>query len=132
MMNTRILHKYLWIILVAVSFLTSCENDLIISDEEIVNKDLYKAMKDIYLWNDKLPVINPSYYSTPYEMMEELRYKELDRWSFVMTWHEYEQYFKEGKMIGHGFMISRDENYNLRIAFVYPSTTAHAKGVRRG
>lgn len=132
MMITKILHKYLWILLVAVSFLPACEDDLIISDEEIVNKDLYKAMKDIYLWNDKIPVVNPSYYSTPYEMMEALRYKELDRWSFVMTWHEYEQYFMEGKMIGHGFMISRDENYNLRIAFVYPSTTAHAKGVRRG
>ncbi len=132
MMSTRILHKYLWILLVAVSLLPACEDDPFLSDEEIVNKDLYKAMKNLYLWNDKLPEINTSSFSTPYEMMEALRYKELDRWSFVMTWHEYEQYFNEGKMIGHGFMISRDENYNLRIAFVYPSATAHAKGVRRG
>ena len=49
-----------------------------------------------------------------------------------MTWHEYQQYFQAGEMIGHGFMISRDDDYNLRIAFIYPSTSAYSKGIRRG
>jgi C-terminal processing protease CtpA/Prc len=131
-MDSRILRKHSWILILAVSFLAACNDDLIISDEELVNKSLYTTMKNIYLWYDKLPSVNPLYYSTPYELMEALRYKELDRWSFVLTWHEYDQYFQEGKMIGHGFMISRDEDYNLRIAFVYPSTLAYSKGVRRG
>ena len=131
-MDSRILHKHSWVLILAVSFLAACNDDLVISNEELVNRDLYTTMKDIYLWYDKLPSVNPSYYSTPYELMEALRYKELDRWSFVMTWHEFDQYFQEGKMIGHGFMISRDEDYNLRIAFVYPSTLAYSNGVRRG
>lgn len=126
------LFKYSWILFLAVFFLHSCDVDPIISNEEYVNKYLYNAMEDIYLWNDKLPVVNPVYYSTPYELMEVLRYKEVDRWSFVITWHEYQQYFQEGKMIGHGFMLSRDEDYNLRIAFIYPSTSAYSKGIRRG
>ncbi|MBN2213195.1 MAG: hypothetical protein JW723_03035 [Bacteroidales bacterium] len=130
--HSRRLSRYFMILLLTVSFFFACEDDLIISDEIKVNRSLYKVMQDIYLWYDKLPVINPSDYSTPYELMDVLRYKELDRWSFILTWHEYQQYFQEGKMIGHGFMISIDENYNLRIAFVYPSTTAHSKGVRRG
>lgn len=131
-MKFKSFNKYFWILLLAVFFVQSCDDDSIISDEEIVNKYLYSAMQDIYLWYNKLPAVNPAYYSTPYELMEALRYKEVDRWSFVMTWHEYEQYFREGKMIGHGFMISRDDDYNLRIAFIYPSTSAYSKGIRRG
>ena len=131
-MNPSRLYKYFRILFLAVFFLHSCNDDPIISDEEIVNKYLYSQMKDIYLWYNKLPAVNPAYYSTPYELMKALRYKEVDRWSFVMTWHEYQQYFQAGEMIGHGFMISRDDDYNLRIAFIYPSTSAYSKGIRRG
>ncbi len=131
-MHSRSFYKYFRILFLAAIFLHSCSDDPTVSDEEIVNKYLYSAMQDIYLWYDKLPAVNPAYFSTPYELMEALRYKEVDRWSFVMTWHDYQQYFQEGKMIGHGFMISRDDDYNLRIAFVYPSATAYSKGVRRG
>ncbi len=131
-MRKQSFYRYIWILLLTVFFLHSCNDDSFINSEEYVNRHLYNAMKDIYLWYYKLPEVNPSYYSTPNELMEALRYKELDRWSFVMPWHEYQQYFQEGKMIGHGFMISRDDDYNLRIAFVYPSTDAYSQGVRRG
>ena len=124
--------QYLFVGVALITFLvTSCKKDEI-SNNEIVNRQLYAEMKDLYLWYDKLPSINPLDYSNPDDMMNALRYKPLDRWSFVLPWDEYFQYFQEGKMIGHGFMISRDEDYNLRIGFIYPSTTAYSLGVRRG
>jgi carboxyl-terminal processing protease len=131
-MNSRSLYNYFRVLILAAFFLQSCNDDSIISNEVVINNHLYGAMKDIYLWYEKLPVLNPSLYSTPYELMEALRYKEIDRWSFVLSWNEYQQYFEEGKMIGHGFMISRDNDENLRIAFIYPSTSAYSKGIRRG
>ncbi|HJX71746.1 MAG TPA: hypothetical protein VJ346_07335 [Bacteroidales bacterium] len=69
-MNFRSLHKYFWILILAVSFLSACSDILDISDEELVNRSLYKTMKEIYLWYDKLPSVNPSHYSTPDELME--------------------------------------------------------------
>jgi len=59
-----------------------------------------------------------------------LRYLPYDRWSSVISKTEYEQYFEEGKMIGHGFLLSWD-GANIRVAFVYRSTQAYASGVRR-
>jgi C-terminal processing protease CtpA/Prc len=64
--------------------------------------------------------------------MEELRYDEYDRWSVVITKEEYNQYFEEGIMIGHGFMAGLDEGENIRIALVYPTTQAYEEGIRRG
>jgi C-terminal processing protease CtpA/Prc len=35
-------------------------------------------------------------------------------------------------MAGHGFLLSKDNDENIRIAFVYRSTRAYTNGVRRG
>ncbi|MBN2480547.1 MAG: hypothetical protein JXB19_02310, partial [Bacteroidales bacterium] len=80
---------------------------------------------------DHLPEVDPGSYDNPEDLMDALRYKPYDRWSFTLTKAEYEQYFEEGKMIGHGFLLSMDENENIRIAFVYRSTQAFESGVRR-
>ncbi len=109
----------------------SCQKDST-NNNEIVNRQLYADMKDLYLWYDQLPNINPTDYKTPDDMITALRYKPLDRWSFALPWNDYYQYFQEGIMVGHGFLISRDADYNLRIAFIYPSTSAYSMGVRRG
>jgi C-terminal processing protease CtpA/Prc len=102
------------------------------TDIEIVNNSIYDLMKQVYLWYDHLPGLDPGMFSTPEELMENLRYTTYDKWSAVITKTEYNQYFEEGQMIGHGFLIGVDDNDNLRIAFVYRSTEAYDKGVRRG
>lgn len=135
-MKKRIILTLILTFAICSLLLTSCSKDEInneeTSNEKIVNRKLYEIMKDLYLWYDKLPVVNLSHYRTPQELMSALRYDSLDRWSFVLSWDEYYQYFQAGKMVGHGFMISRDEDYNLRIAFIYPSTLAYSNGIRRG
>jgi C-terminal processing protease CtpA/Prc len=64
--------------------------------------------------------------------MEALRYTQYDKWSTVLTKADFDSYFTEGKMIGHGFMVGLDANDNFRIAFVYRGTQAEEKGVKRG
>ncbi len=124
--------KFVFIAILAISLLyTSCKKDND-SEVEIVNREIYKLMNDIYLWFSHLPTVDPKSFSSPYELMDALRYKELDRWSFVMTKEEYNQYFVQGEMAGHGFLLSKDDAENIRVAFVYRSTQAYANGVRRG
>ena len=100
---------------------------------EYVNSEIFDLMEEVYLWNEFLPEnIDPGDYSTPAAYMEALRYDLYDKWSTVLTEEEFNQYFEEGQMIGHGFMVSLDQNDNFRIAFVYRLTEASNKGVKRG
>lgn len=97
-----------------------------------INQEIYDMMKVVYLWNTNLPSsVNVSMYDSPADLMDDLRYDVYDKWSLVLTEDEFNQYFEEGKMIGHGFMLGLDNDDNIRIAFVYPSTEAYALGVRR-
>jgi carboxyl-terminal processing protease len=118
----------------AVILVASCQFDR--SDDDgaevkVVNKDIYDLMKSYYLWNNSLPNINPYAYANPYDLMDTLRYSKYDRWSCVLTKTEYESYFEEGVMVGHGIMTAEDQNHNIRIAFVYRNTRAYNAGVRR-
>jgi carboxyl-terminal processing protease len=129
-MKTRFTSLFLlWIFLLA---LVSCKKEKD-NTVETVNKNIYELMKVVYLWNTHLPTsIDPAAYSTPADFMDALRYDTYDRWSIVITKDEFNQYFEEGTMIGHGFMLGLDNDENIRIAFVYPTTQAFAQGVRRG
>jgi C-terminal processing protease CtpA/Prc len=131
MMMNKLLRSAFLLIMVLFA-LASCkkeEDDTI----ELVNQEIYELMKVVYLWNTTLPAsVNPGSYATPNDFMEELRYDEYDRWSVVITKEEYNQYFEEGIMIGHGFMAGLDEGENIRIALVYPTTQAYEEGIRRG
>jgi carboxyl-terminal processing protease len=99
---------------------------------EAVNGGIYDLMKDVYLWYDHLPNVDPAIYPTPDSLMSTLRYKQYDRWSFVLTKEQYNEYFTAGEMIGHGFMLGLDRDGNIRIALIYPTTQAYQQGVRRG
>ncbi len=111
----------------------SCQKDTSsLTDIQLVNNEIYSQMQNIYLWYDKLPNIDPTSFSDPNTLMDSLRYKTYDRWSFVLTQDEYDQYFVNGQMIGHGFLLGKDESDNVRILFVYPGTSAYNSGVRRG
>ncbi|MBN1158681.1 MAG: hypothetical protein JXA61_04815 [Bacteroidales bacterium] len=118
-------------LLLAFGMILSCSKESTDDTIQIINHEVYKLMKEIYLWYDHLPEVDPGSYDTPEDLMDALRFQPYDRWSFVITKAEYEQYFEEGKMIGHGFLLSMDNDGNVRIAFVYRSTQAYESGVRR-
>ena len=116
---------------VVLFFFNSCsKND--ISEEFIVNNEIYKLMRDIYLWYEYVPDADAGSFETPYELMDYLKYKPLDKWSYVIPKDEYLQYFEEGEMIGHGLLLGTDSTDRIRICFVYTSTEAFNQGIRRG
>ena len=124
----------LWIgviLMLIISQFYSCSKDKE-NNSESANREILGIMDEYYLWYQHLPDLNPADYSTPMDFITALRYEQYDRWSFVITKEEYYQYFQAGEMIGHGFILSRDNDNNIRIAMVYPATNAYNQGVRRG
>ncbi|MBK7712668.1 MAG: hypothetical protein IPJ37_18190 [Bacteroidales bacterium] len=88
-------------------------------------------MNEWYLWNEEMPTVNKDNYADPYLLMDAMRYKLLDRWSFVA---DYEEFMAEmqGSFVGHGFRIGLDDSGNARIVLVYSNSPLYANGVRRG
>lgn len=97
---------------------------------------LYYIMKDWYYWYNMPEAAgvtnsNKDNYNDPYELLEAMRYKTLDRWSFV---EDYDTFIADtqGTFVGHGFRIGVDESHNARIAMIYNKSSLYAEGVRRG
>ena len=70
---------------------------------------------------------NKENYTDPYELMDAMRYKTLDRWSFVA---DYDEFIAEmqGTFVGHGFRIGLDNAGNARIAMIYSNSPLYANG----
>ena len=94
---------------------------------------LYFIMKQYYYWFDKMPSVTKENYEDPYDLMDALRYKTLDRWSFVADYDEFNAEML-GTFVGHGFRIGVDNNSNARIAMIYKGSDLYLEpnNVRRG
>jgi len=101
------------------------------TNDELARDELYSIMKSYYLWYKLMPSVNKESYSDPYELLEGMRYDELDRWSYVQ---EYEDYLAQSQAIfvGHGIRIGLDHNNKTRIAQIYNNSPMYSLGVRRG
>jgi carboxyl-terminal processing protease len=129
----KTLHKIILLLLLASVAVTACKKEPASTNATIsaVNSAIYDLMKDYYLWYDQLPVVDPTTYATPNDLMDALRYKKYDKWSTVLTKTDYNQYFVAGQMVGYGFSLVLDANNKVRIAFLYRGTQAYNQGVRR-
>lgn len=129
--------KYGCIVLLFFLFiLLNCLPNVINKSEELsVNGFIYYTMKDQYLWYDKIPNVDYEDYSDPEDLLEALMYTEYDKWSYVATVVESDDY-EEGQYPGYGFLakwfyIDTDSPV-LGIAFVYDSSPADTNGLSRG
>jgi C-terminal peptidase prc len=96
-------------------------------------KDLvYKVMTSTYLWYDEVPTVDLSAYASAEELLEDLKYKDLDRWSYIAAKEEYDNLMEEGRYIGLGLSLKFTENDECRIKFVYQDSPAAAAGLIRG
>jgi carboxyl-terminal processing protease len=96
-------------------------------------KDLvFRVMTSTYLWYDKVPTVDLTSYDSAEELLEDLIYKDLDRWSYIVAKEEYYSLIEEGKYIGVGFGIKYTENDECRIKLVYKDSPAAAAGLMRG
>lgn len=97
---------------------------------------LYSIMKEFYLWYDmpeatSITESNKGDYKDPYELLEAMRYKALDRWSIVSDYDALEAIY-QGTFAGHGFRAGVDYSGLARIVMIYKNSPLYANGVRRG
>ena len=131
--------KKLFIILfLAIVIFSSCKKDVPPAAPppptaaETGRDALYSLMTDWYLWYKQLPAnVVLSSYKDPYELMDALRYKPTDRWSFVADYNEFVASM-QGSFVGHGIRIGLDALGKARIVTIYNNSPLYSKGVRRG
>lgn len=129
--------KYLFLILfIFLLFFASCKKDDInditnTTAEKAARNALYDIVKEWYLWNDSIPEINVSDYKDPYELLDAVIYKPIDRWSFVADYNAFVALY-QGSFVGHGIRVGLDESDKARIVMIYKNSPLYSLGVRRG
>ncbi|HSV87028.1 MAG TPA: S41 family peptidase [Bacteroidales bacterium] len=128
------MRKYILLLLAFVFFVFSgCQKDDLNEQETIIeNRDFYEFMKEWYYWNDKIPEIDPARFENVFEVLEAIRYRPLDRWSFIEDWNTLYAYIVEARIIGYGIGLFWDQQGFLRIGFLHNNTEMYERGVRRG
>ncbi len=109
------------------------EPEPVVTDDipALARDTLYYIMKQWYYWYDMMPSVTKENYADPYVLLEALRYREIDRWSFVADYDEFMAEM-EGTFVGHGFRIGLDQSGKARIAMIYDNSPLYTEGVRRG
>ena len=122
--------KLLFLTPIIVLAILSCEKE---EDYEVnVNKELYSIMKEYYLWYNQMPSVNPDDFSSPIELMDELRVNPPDKWSYVTTRTELEAYYNQGAYVGFGFGSGFNSDGELFLSFVFKNSPLYAQGINRG
>jgi C-terminal processing protease CtpA/Prc len=127
--------KLLIIFFLVVVIFSSCKKDVppvvTVTVAEEARDALYDLMKEWYYWYKDLPTVTMKTYKDPYELMTALRYKPLDRWSFVADYDSFVASM-QGTFVGHGIRIGLDAQGKARIVTIYNNSPLYSKGVRRG
>jgi carboxyl-terminal processing protease len=90
-------------------------------------------MNDYYLWYDHIPAdLDYDVVTTPEQLLEMMRYKELDHWSGMQPIAERERFFGQGRFDGYGYTLGRDELNQVRISWVHTDSPAGHAGLDRG
>ncbi|GEO20585.1 S41 family peptidase [Cyclobacterium qasimii] len=122
------------VLLIVFFSTTSCERNTDESpqDPNLVKNAILESMQEWYYWNDKLPsVVNVNSYGSNDELLYNLMYVELDRWSYLTTKEDFDDAFT-GQNIGHGFGFGLNEDDELFVSFVYDDSPAGKDGWQRG
>jgi len=101
------------------------------TEDELARDDLYDIMNTYYLWDKLMPVVVKENYTGPTDLLEAMRYKELDRWSYVQNYDDFVAQ-SQAIFVGHGIRIGLDQNNQTRIAQIYKKSPMYSLGVRRG
>jgi carboxyl-terminal processing protease len=110
--------------------ISSCKKDE--NPNLYANEQLLLVMENYYLWYDKLPKVKPESFPSPVEMLEALRYKQLDRWSYITTKAELDAYFQGGEYVGYGIGLAFDSQDKLWLTFVFNNSPFREVGADRG
>lgn len=132
--------KIIFLLSILLVLFSSCKKKTVEPDNSLTaamaRDSLYYIMKDWYYWYDmpeasSVTSTNKGNYDDPYKLLEAMRYKTLDRWSFIA---DYDKFIAEmqGTFVGHGFRIGVDPAGKARISMIYDKSALFSEGVRRG
>jgi carboxyl-terminal processing protease len=93
---------------------------------------VYSVMKSYYLWSDSAPDLWLSDYQSPQAVLAATMYTDLDRWSRLDPVGPRNALYREGMFIGLGYSLAWDTDGSLRVAYVYPDSSAADAGFERG
>jgi C-terminal processing protease CtpA/Prc len=101
--------------------------------EDVVKTAIFESMKDWYYWESELPAtIDVTKYNSNQELLDDLIFQPLDRFSYLTTRAAFEASFT-GQASGlHGFGYAVDENENLFVSYVFDEAPAGKDGWKRG
>jgi carboxyl-terminal processing protease len=134
--------KLLIIFFLFTVIISSCKKDVppaptTVTAAEQGRDALYGLLQEWYFWYKDLPPIDVKGVKDPYKLMDTLRYKPLDRWSFVADYNAFVASM-QGTFVGHGIRIGLDPQGKARIVTIYQNSplyangTTNPRGVRRG
>lgn len=97
-----------------------------------VRDAIYSGMEEWYYWNKELPAKpNTSDFGSNEEFLEAIKFKPLDRFSYLTTQEDFNKAFV-GRNAGHGFGFAFDANERLFLTFVFDESPAGKDGWQRG
>ena len=104
-----------------------------------INKFVYDVTSEAYLWRDKIdPSIDYKTAAGPVELLDRMKYRELDKWSYISDDSESEMDSFQGVSTTFGYYLALGKFTNLEdtyfavVAFVYPDSPAQKAGLKRG
>lgn len=98
----------------------------------VVKEAIYEGMSDWYYWNEEVPGhIDVRQYGSNEALLDELKYKTLDKWSYLTTVDAFDKAFT-GQNAGHGVGFAIDHQDRVFLTFVYGESPAGKDGWQRG
>ncbi|MDX2191268.1 MAG: S41 family peptidase [Bacteroidota bacterium] len=97
------------------------------------NEAIYYIFRDVYYWNSNTPKgYDYNKFSDPQDLVDDLKKKPEDRFTFIADKQTTEQYFNSGTSFDPGFVVGRDDSSTVALFYVEPNSAAAKAGLYRG
>lgn len=95
------------------------------------NAAVYEIMQQYYLWYEELPDLDPREFDSPEALLEALRFRPIDRFSFITTKAEEDALFGASQFVGFGFRTVVGAG-TVQLADVFEGGPGATAGLVRG
>ena len=122
-----------WLLALIIPFaFVACNKDDNNQPKKTMVEVLDETMAEWYLWNDKIPNLISSDYSSPNTYFEDLLVEQ-DKWSFIANLDQLMAYLTSGSYYGYGFDLKFEEGNDIpRVSLVYNESDLYDEGISRG
>jgi len=98
---------------------------------EGINEWVDARFRDTYIYYDQVPIVDPTEYSDPRDLVEDLRVSP-DKYSSIREQAAQSNFFAEGETFGYGFRWGLASDSALRFSVIVKGSPMEAAGVLRG